>query len=247
VITGEGSKTSITTELMHGGWSPGAPAVSPDGRWVAWVTGPVKPRGPPHAALWLAPVDGSAAAKCITDGSRRVSMPRWTPDSATLIHLADGSLVRLGLDGEQAEVTAWTGWVGDVLPLDGGRLVLLGESDDEESGNGVTVWSGVEAPTGDRLLLLAPGHAAPRELTALGHRHVTAAVARPDGAALAVISRPKRWPKQWPDPRPNRRHQGDHAERHPSQCPRPLGPPNPRAVADVRTLEAVIAGLAVLS
>ncbi|MBY8884969.1 prolyl oligopeptidase family serine peptidase [Streptomyces sp. PTM05] len=179
---------SITPELLHGGWSPSAPAVSPDGRWVAWVTGPVVPRGAPHAALWVAPADGSASARRLTDGARRVSLPRWTADSGALIHLADGALVRVGLDGEQVALTEWEGWVGEMIALDGGPLVLLGEPDDQEPENGITVWTGDETPAGDRLMLLAPGDIAPRRLTAPGDRHVTAVAARPDGAALAVIS-----------------------------------------------------------
>ncbi|PWI45838.1 prolyl oligopeptidase family serine peptidase [Streptomyces sp. ICBB 8177] len=179
---------SITPELLHGGWSPSAPAVSPDGRWVAWVTGPVVSQGAPYAALWVAPADGSAPARRLTDGTRRVSRPRWTPDSGALIHLADGGLVRLGLDGVQAAPTAWTGSIGEVIPLDGDLLVLVGEPDRQEPRDGITVWTGDETPAGARLMLLTPGDTAPRQLTALGDRHVTAAAARPDCGALAVVS-----------------------------------------------------------
>jgi dipeptidyl aminopeptidase/acylaminoacyl peptidase len=183
--------TAITPELMLDGLSPSQVAVSPDGRWVAYVVGPVVAGGPVRgSALWIAESDGSSPARQLTDGKGRVAAPRWEPDSRGLVFLAGGRLSRIGVDGgDERELTAWDGAVFAHYPLAGGELIALigaeDETEDEAAAGDVIVW-GTEP--GDGLWLLTPGEPAPRRVTALSDRHVVAVGPRPDGGALAVIT-----------------------------------------------------------
>lgn len=115
----------VTPELLVDCLSPSRPAVSPDGRWVAYVVGPIVVKGPPYSTLWVAAADGEGGPRPLTDGTHRVAAPRWTPDSAALDLLADGRLTRLTLDGRERPLTAWDGAISDHLPLVGGELTAL--------------------------------------------------------------------------------------------------------------------------
>jgi dipeptidyl aminopeptidase/acylaminoacyl peptidase len=60
----------------------GAPAISPDGKWVVFsVTEPSYDEKEQSTDLWLAPVDGSAAPRKITALKAGESDPSWSPDS----------------------------------------------------------------------------------------------------------------------------------------------------------------------
>ncbi|MFY9572164.1 MAG: S9 family peptidase, partial [Blastocatellia bacterium] len=63
----------------------GSPAISPDGRLAAFVrTYIVESENRRHSEIWLAPSDGSAAPKRITDPAYSSSNPRWSPDGKLL-------------------------------------------------------------------------------------------------------------------------------------------------------------------
>jgi dipeptidyl aminopeptidase/acylaminoacyl peptidase len=63
----------------------GAPAASPDGRWVAFsVTEPAYEESDQWSDLWVAPVDGSAPPRRLTTTRRGESGPAWSPDSRRL-------------------------------------------------------------------------------------------------------------------------------------------------------------------
>jgi dipeptidyl aminopeptidase/acylaminoacyl peptidase len=62
-----------------------SPAISPDGRWVAFVrTYIVEAENRRHSEVWLAPADGSSAPTRITNPAFSSSNPRWSPDGKLL-------------------------------------------------------------------------------------------------------------------------------------------------------------------
>src|SRR5262249_32051004 len=65
--------------------SAGSPATSPDGQWVAFVRAYiVEAENRRKSEIWLAPSDGSAAAKRITNPAISSTNPRWSPDGKLL-------------------------------------------------------------------------------------------------------------------------------------------------------------------
>ena len=61
--------------------SIGTPAISPDGRWVAFVrTYIVEAENRRHSEIWLATSDASTAPRRLTDPAASSSNPRWSPD-----------------------------------------------------------------------------------------------------------------------------------------------------------------------
>src|SRR5713101_7197819 len=62
-----------------------APAMSPDGRWVAFIrTAIVEAENRRQSELWLVPSDGTAPARRISDPALTASSPRWSPDGQLL-------------------------------------------------------------------------------------------------------------------------------------------------------------------
>jgi dipeptidyl aminopeptidase/acylaminoacyl peptidase len=199
---------ALTADLIVDGNRPADPVISPDGRWVAWMTSPVAERERRVSDLWLAPVGESAAPVLLTDGSVRARLPRWSPDSASLFYVADGDLRRLLVtaDGPAPDGTAaaagtvlrWGGEISGLAPLAGGRLVAVVAGDEltdddrrrQAEGDDVMAWS--ERAERQhwlwhrlRLLDLVSG-----ELTVvagLAGRHVVDVAQRPGGGPLAQL------------------------------------------------------------
>src|SRR2546423_1777772 len=62
-----------------------APAMSPDGRWVAFIkTTIVEADNRRQNELWIAATDESVAPRRLSDPSLNASSPRWTPDGRLL-------------------------------------------------------------------------------------------------------------------------------------------------------------------
>lgn len=75
-------KQPITHESMWLMKRVGAPAISPDGRWVVFsVTEPSYDEKEQTNDLWLAPTDGSSAPRRLTSMKAGESDPSWSPDS----------------------------------------------------------------------------------------------------------------------------------------------------------------------
>lgn len=74
-------KQPLTHETMWLMKRVGAPAISPDGKWVVFsVTEPSYDEKEQTADLWLVPTDGSAAPRKITALKAGESDPSWSPD-----------------------------------------------------------------------------------------------------------------------------------------------------------------------
>ncbi|MCC2274104.1 S9 family peptidase [Streptomyces sp. ET3-23] len=199
----------LTAELVVDMASPEAPAISPDGRLVAYgVVANSGRDGRPHSSLWVAAADGSAAPRRLTDGTACDAAPKWAPDSAFLFFTSDreergtAQLQRILLDGsedgakaESLPLTRWRGRICDHYPLGDGRTVALLAEDEPTAederraaeGDDAKVWGRHLPVTRLRLLDLATGMV--RTVDGLGDRHVVEVAQRPDGGPLAVLSR----------------------------------------------------------
>ncbi|MCC9308699.1 S9 family peptidase [Kitasatospora sp. RB6PN24] len=195
----------LTAELVVDVAAPVAPAISPDGRLVAYVVVANSGRdGRPHGSLWVAAADGSAAPRRLTDGTAHDAAPRWAPDSASLFFTSDreeqgaAQLQRIrpdaGGDAEAEALTRWRGGICDHYPLADGRTVALLAEDEPTAederraaeGDDAKVWGRHLPVTRLRLLDVATGVV--RTVDGLGDRDVVEVTQRPDGGPLAVLS-----------------------------------------------------------
>ena len=80
---------------------PGDLDISPDGRFVAFAVKAVAPgKDGYRSSLWIAPADGSEAARQLTVGSKTDTTPRWSPDGRTIAFLSDrGAVLQAGGGG----------------------------------------------------------------------------------------------------------------------------------------------------
>jgi dipeptidyl aminopeptidase/acylaminoacyl peptidase len=82
VAVSAADKQPLTHETMWLMKRVGAPAISPDGKWVVFsVTEPSYDEKEQSSDLWLVPADGSAAPRKITALKAGESDPSWSPDS----------------------------------------------------------------------------------------------------------------------------------------------------------------------
>ena len=186
---------SLTAELLVDSAVPQPPAISPDGRWVAYLVTTVGTREHKLSELWVAPADASSPPARLTGGTAWVSLPRWASDSASLFFWSGGQLHRIGPGGGDSEALAgWRGEVADHLPLAGGQSLALiaGDEPAEEDRRRA-------AERDDAIIWTerAPGAGSGSSTSAAAKRpswtrspawHVVAVAQRPDGGPLAVIS-----------------------------------------------------------
>ncbi|WP_194927720.1 S9 family peptidase [Catenulispora pinisilvae] len=96
----------LTAELVVDMAAAVAPAISPDGRLVAYgVVANGGRDGRPHGSIWVTAADGSTSPRRLTDGTARDLDPKWAPDSASVFFTSDraeqgtAQLQRIRLDG----------------------------------------------------------------------------------------------------------------------------------------------------
>jgi dipeptidyl aminopeptidase/acylaminoacyl peptidase len=209
----------LTAEAVVDRIVPRTPRLSPDGRWVAFVSGPVGRVGKhPVSGLWLAPADGSAPPRELAPSDAEDHEPRWAPDSGSVFFLSDrgdrgtAQLYRVGLEGGEPErLTNWSAGVHTHVGLPGRAGVVAEGAGDRAADSGV----GASVPSSDRgpVVFVAPDPdhrpADPRVrvVTAGGSR------AGEPGRTWDTVARPDRlWLL---DPRTRAvRALGDFGERH---------------------------------
>ena len=196
----------LTAELVVDLASAVAPAISPDGRLVAYgVVANGGRDGRPHGSIWVTAADGSTPPRRLADGTACDLAPKWAPDSASVFFTSDreeqgtAQLQRSRLDGgadivKAEALTRWRGGISDHCPLlDGRTVALLAEdapsAEDERreaERDDAKVWGPHLHVTRLRLLDLDTGVVC--TVAGLGDRHVVAVAQRPDGGPLAVLS-----------------------------------------------------------
>ncbi|MFZ2750450.1 MAG: S9 family peptidase, partial [Propioniciclava sp.] len=181
VPLGEGAPTRLTR-----GFRDTAPALSPDGRLIAFVR--AQPGLP--GQIWVAPATGGEAAQ-VTDATLGASAPVWAPDSASLAYLA-----RVPEEGRYGTLDGVPAPQEDPRHLTGNQIQAngLGWSTDR-----VAQLFLVEAPDPHAEPPIAPvGRAAAgqeppqllpvsRQLTS-GPSDVESAVFTPDGSGVLIVT-----------------------------------------------------------
>ncbi|MEY9836755.1 prolyl oligopeptidase family serine peptidase [Streptacidiphilus sp. EB103A] len=195
--------TELTAEQVVDAALPLGPAISPDGRLVAYTVKTPREGEPPLCSFMVVAADGGSPAVQLTAVPAPINLLRWAPDSASITYRLKGQLHRIGLDGGPdggestaagEPLTAWQGAISDHWPLADGRSIAVAAEDEpteederrEAEGDDARVWGEREPLSRLRLLDLDTGEL--RLVEALAHRHVVAVVQRPDGGPLAVIT-----------------------------------------------------------
>jgi dipeptidyl aminopeptidase/acylaminoacyl peptidase len=94
----------LTLEDFYRVVSVQSPAISPDGRWVAFIrTAIVEADNRRQGEVWIVPADSSAPPRRISDPALNASAPRWTPDGKLLAF----SGRRRGAPADEAGGSIW--------------------------------------------------------------------------------------------------------------------------------------------
>lgn len=170
-----------------------APAVSPDGKQVAYLGFDDKHRTYENLELYVMNRDGSGARSVSARHDISVDDFRWSPDGRSLVVQYDdkgtAKLARLGLDGTLAEMAAGLSGTGFDRPYTGGSFSV--------SRGGVIAFTGgsdqrppdvrlVRGKGAERLTRLNEGWLAAKTLAPVSKLAVTAPDGRPIDAWLAL-------------------------------------------------------------
>jgi len=136
---------------------PSDPTLSPDGRLAAFSVQVVAPQHDGYrSSIWVAPLEGTGAARQVTLGARHDSRPRFSPDGRTLAFLSDRRLYVEDLPGAPPAEEREDGMQVHLLPVEGGEARRL---TDLPRGVVDLAWS----PDGRRLVVVTASIGATRE------------------------------------------------------------------------------------
>lgn len=144
----------LTAETVVDRIVPREPRISPDGRWVAYVTAPVGRLGEhPVSGLWLAPADGSEPARELAGGAAEHQAPRWAADSGSVFFLSDrdergtAQLYRIAVGGGDPErLTEWPAGINGHVPLPGSVVLIAPDAEDRAGDPRVRIVRPFEEP-----------------------------------------------------------------------------------------------------
>ena len=201
--------------LTHGKWSDSAPAWSPDGRTVAFISDRAntgKPDDETEAELFLIDPDGGEAERVCAAPHGAVGAPLWSPDGRTIAFVSPGDEVRFWTGDPKkhvARVIRTTDWQDDggtrdrrehlfLVPARAGarpRQLTKGDFDVSQpswhpSGKRIAFTSNLEADADlhpkTRIYEVAVRGGKPKELVALPG-FAEQPVWSPDGRKLAFV------------------------------------------------------------
>ncbi|GAA3162167.1 hypothetical protein [Nonomuraea salmonea] len=167
----------LTEELVVDARLPVGPAISPDGRRVAYGEMPGR-------TIWVVAVDGGAPPRELGQGID----PKWSPDSRYVYFRTEGQLHREPVEGGGRR--SWSGEAAAYLPLADHHTVAVLSPDPGESDP--WVWSEAAGRHRLRLLDVRSGEVYTPEV--FQGRHVAEVAERPGGGMLAVLT------QESPDP-----------------------------------------------
>jgi dipeptidyl aminopeptidase/acylaminoacyl peptidase len=126
------AKRPMTVDDLFAFTRVAAPQISPDGKTVAYqVTTVDLEKNKTSTALWLAPADGKAVPRQLTDPQgKRDANPRWSPDGERILFESTRSgtsqLWVVGADGEPKQLTSVsTGASNGVWSPDGAAVAFV--------------------------------------------------------------------------------------------------------------------------
>ncbi|MFJ7214502.1 S9 family peptidase [Amycolatopsis sp. NPDC098790] len=149
----------LTAETVVDREVPRDPRISPDGRWVVYVTAPVGRAGEyPVSRLWLVPSDGSAEPRELAAGvAAENHAPRWAVDSGSVFFLSDRAergtarLYRIGLEGGDPEQLGdWPAGVSGHVPLPESVVVIAPDPEERPADPRVRVVRAAAGGRGER-------------------------------------------------------------------------------------------------
>ncbi|MEV4473153.1 prolyl oligopeptidase family serine peptidase [Nonomuraea sp. NPDC049504] len=167
----------LTEELVVDARLPVGPAISPDGRRVAYGEMPGR-------TIWVVDVDGDAPPRELGQGID----PKWSPDSRYVYFRTEGQLHREPVEGGGRR--SWSGEAAAYLPLADHHTVAVLSPDPDESDP--WVWSEAAGRHRLRLLDVRSGEVYTPEV--FQGRHAAEVAERPGGGMLAVLT------QESPDP-----------------------------------------------